>query len=784
MIEQGAPEAEIDTYVASEGVSAEDLRDARMDAGDEQAYAALAADPRTTAADLKGFVKQRGFSLNDADIDAFMAARQQGSKVGRKVVYEGEAHPPVSLAQNLGAAAGKFADAILPGVAGLDRGVHKVTANAAQALLGNEEFDPSAAFQQGKDEQDFSQSLFDAQHPNASTAASAAGLVGSLLLPEARVLRGSGMLPGMGNAALTAGGYGALSGALNDSGGGRVENAILGGVAGAGLGAAAAPAFRGAAAIGSAARRNVPGVDATARFLENVPRRFRNQPLAQPGDAAAAQGERILADELPQGTIATGMGTGGAQATPQAIEAEVARRAAMNVPAMPVDVSEKGRRITGWALQGNGPMATRARNMLLQRQAAQGSRIRGHLAEELGPAVDPVQAVDQINRRASAASGPGYQAAYAQPMVLTPEIEGIMRTPAFQDALPQALRNIRNAQRDPVELGFRLDRDGNIAGTRTLTVEGFDQVIRAMRDAGQAAMDTSGFRPRNTTNSVHINDRVRDLRGHLADQNEAYRDVTANYADEMALRDALGAGQEVSKLTGPEIAGQMRDMPQHAQEAWMTGAQTALADEATQAGLKPTANVAQRTRQSLGMSGAGAHASMGDQAKQQALEAMSGRPGLMNRLADRLEAEDQGFKAFHEAFGNSKTQPRQAMDEALSGQALQVAGRAARGDIIGAVASVLFQGNPRGTLRFKQDVQDRISELMTATGAADVQTAMRAIARRAQQDAAFADALNRAGIKPSKIAAILAASQDTSPTSTSEGEDEPLMPPVYTRANQ
>lgn len=716
MLDQGATEAEADTYLSSEGITPETLRTAPLDLP----------------------------------------------------LYEEPAQPPRnSTLDNVSATAQEALEGLLPGAGGFMAGVGGAIGNTIAAPLSDKvDWDPFAAFKEAQDASAGTRKQLEEEHPTIANTAWGLGLAGGLALPQAQIARGSSLAAGAANGALNAGAYGALSGALNDTGDGRLANAALGGLAGGALGAAAPVAFTKLADTVAAARRNVPGADATARFLENLPRRAMGRPLAQPGDAARAQGERILADELPQGTIATGMGTGNTPSTPENIAVEVARRQRMNVPAMPMDVSEQGRRITSWALQGNGPMTTRARNTLMARQAQLGARVRRHIGDELGAPVDPIQAVEDINRRASAAARPGYDAAYAQPMLVTPEIERIMQTPAFRNALPQAVENIRNAMRDPQELGFRLHADGSIEGANTLTVEGFDQVIRAMRDAGQAAMDTSGFRPRNTTNSVHINARERDLRRHLADQNDPYRAVTANYADEMALRDAMQNGQDVAGLTGPEIAGQMRDMPQHAQEAWMAGARTALAQDATKAGLKPTANVAQRTRQSLGLSGGGGFAAPGDPAKLQAIEAMSGRPGVMNRLDDRLEAEDQGFKAFHESFGNSKSQPRKAMDEALSGDALNSAGRAITGDLSGLLTGWLLKGNPRGTLRFKRDVQDRIAELMTETRPGNVQEAMLAIMQRAQHDADFADTLNRAGIRPAQIAAMLAASQDADPVSS------------------
>ena len=106
------------------------------------------------------------------------------------------------------------------------------------------------------------------------------------------------------------------------------------------------------------------------------------------------------------------------------------------------------------------------------------------------------------------------------------------------------------------------------------------------------------------------------------------------------------------------------------------------------------------------------------------------------------------------------------MDEALSGDALNSAGRAITGDLSGLLTGWLLKGNPRGTLRFKRDVQDRIAELMTETRPGNVQEAMLAIMQRAQHDADFADTLNRAGIRPAQIAAMLAASQDADPVSS------------------
>ena len=689
---------------------------------------------------------------------------------------------PNTAMQNVSATAGEFLDGLIPNAGRTMAGVGGAIGNTIAAGLGRTEWHPADAFQAEQEAHDADQEQLEQDSPGIASGAGWAGTAASFALPGVNAVRGGRMAAGVANGAITGGLYGAASGALNDSGDGRLANAGLGLAAGVGLGAAGAPLMHGAGAVASAARRNIPGVDAAARFATNIPRRLTGRGLEQPQDAAYAQAERILGDEMANSTIATGMGTGNVPATPANVGAEVARRQGLGVPAVPADTSEGLRRVTAWALQGRGPSTTRARQLLQSRQAGQGSRIRGHVTDEMGPAVDPIVETENIQRRASDAADPAYRQAYAQgsPMVIDEQLAGLMRRPAFRESLPQAYRNIQNRGGNPEAMGFRLiphppagsaplppdmphmvTPEGIYVLDQLPSFEAFDQVVRTL-NKGIKRSDLTG-RPILDNESGGINDVMRGLDGHLKDRNPAYREAKAAFADDMAIKDAMARGADVGKMTGHEINAQVRTTPQHAQEAWMAGARTAVADNAINASLRPTANVAQATRQQLGLSGAGGYSSPGDAAKQQAIEAMSGRPGMMNRLDDRLEAEDQAFKTSNMAFGGSPTQPRQAMDEALSGEALGTVGRALSGDILGTLTSVLFRGNPRGTLRFKQDVMDRISEIMTASQPRDVRQLIGAIEERAYSDDAFRALLNRAGIGPAKVASLLAAGQNADP---------------------
>lgn len=83
--------------------------------------------------------------------------------------------------------------------------------------------------------------------------------------------------------------------------------------------------------------------------------------------------------------------------------------------------------------------------------------------------------------------------------------------------------------------------------------------------------------------------------------------------------------------------------------------------------------------------------------------------------------------------------------------------------------------NPRGTLRFKADVQGRIAELLTASSPQNLHEAMAAIVQRAQTDAAFRSSLVRAGINLSKVAALQFAGQNADPLPLENEDGEVLL---------
>ncbi len=612
------------------------------------------------------------------------------------------------------------------------------TPAALKALVSGE--DVGAAFKGAQDEFRENQASYDKNHPVLAWGSTLAGVGAGLALPAGNLARGASMASRMAHGAAVGAAYGGVAGAGQGEGleqrtGNATKGAGYGSVAGAGM----APLSLAATLAGRWAKMRLPGFDSATRTLANIPRAVLGRPRVHRGQRAVEQADRMMGREMRSGNIQEGFGRPGAPATPEAIVAEQERRQALGVPAIPGDVTEPMRNLTSWASRGMGPGQSMVKSALDGRKATEAGRIRDHITAEMGPAVDPVRQVAEYGERARREAAPMYAEAYAQPIVLTPEMRGIAGTPAFQDAVPNAIRNIRNAQRDPEAMGFVMRPDGTLdpESYQFLSTEAFDQVIRAMRDSGRAAADVNPLTGQviNNTNSVHINARAGDLQNELADQNGAYRDVTRMYANEMGMRDAFQRGQDVKNLTGAEIGEQARQTPQaNARAAWSIGARTALADSASEYGAKyPTGDTAAHVRKQLG-----------DDFKQEAIGELTGNPAAVQGLQDRLEAETQGNILWKEVNGNSKTAPRQQLDADLD----DAAGGAALSSLTprGMLTSVINHISRAASTQFRNDVKARIAQVATEANPATVRDLMAAIADRAERDQDFATALHRAGV--------------------------------------
>ncbi|HEX7820948.1 MAG TPA: hypothetical protein VF463_10055 [Sphingobium sp.] len=579
---------------------------------------------------------------------------------------------------------------------------------------------------------------YDDEHPRLAAGSTLGGIGASLLLPGGAALKGASTVAKVGQAAKVGALYGTVAGAGEGEGlVDRAYNALTNGIMMGGFGALSPLALKAGGSALQQARLRVPGVDAALAKVGNGLQHITNAgrsavgkprlPIAPPSVRAKPQANRMIADTIGRGGIRQGPGAPqAATATPMAVADEVERRAAMNVPAMVGDVTEPLTHTAGWASRGPGPGQSMVRRAVANRKAEDALRMRQHVTDTMGPVVDPQLQMENHMAQARAAAAPGYKAAYAEPMVVTPEIEAIMQTPAFQEAVPYAVRNIRNGLGDPTGLGFRMDADGNIAGAQTLTVEGFDQVLRAMKDSGRAAADINPITGKviNNSNSVGINARAGDLKDQLAAQNPAYADVTGRYADDMAVRDAFGQGQDVASLTGHEINAQARSLPESAHGSWSIGARSAIADEASRFGAtQPNGDAAGHLRTILG-----------DDTKQDAIGQMMGNTGAVRGLHDRLDAEQQAHGLWQEVQRNQGASRRatvDGLDAQMGGNgpgSLSLRGRA--GDML---SGMLDKAEPQ----YRKDVRNHVSGIVSEQDPQAVRAAMAEVAAQAQRDADF-----------------------------------------------
>ena len=777
MADQGATEEEIDIYVASEGTSAAELA-----AVPSPAPVEAPARPHNEVlqemitgqkplGEIEAFLRSTG---NDPSgqmdaIAADMKFRKDNPNYtgARGAIDLPKANPAAkastevpSLNDGINAS---FLEGLIPNLSNNVRGVGGVLGNGIRTLVNGDEWDPAGAFQSQYDKATADDAAFEEAHPIIDNVSAASGFGAGFALPATKLLQGakygeSALKSGVVNGAVTGAGYGALSGLLNPSGAGRLENGAYGAGGGTVLGAAAAPVIRGATGVAEWAGRVAPPIGRMASDIQATVARLRGQAPEIP--LAERHAQRVIAGDMQGNKIATGMGTGDTPMTASTVTDEITRRTDQGMPAMPADLSDQLRRRTSWALQGQGPMATAARTRLAARQANQGSRVRQRVQEELGSAVDPIKAAEDIARKASDEATPNYQQAYAEGVVITPEIQAAMQAPVFKQGLKQAYENIQNRGGNPEELGMFMDEAGELTLGNAPSLEAMDQVIRTIR--GDVKRDAFGKAMTDTKTGAE-QAAAGNLDALLRGQNDAYDVAKSTFADDMAIKDAMARGGDVGKMSGHEINANIRNTPVHAQEAFMAGAGTATADKAVTVGQRPTADVSQAIRKDLGFSGAGMAAAPGDAVKIDAIEQMSGRPGMMSRLDDKLESEAQGYKTFNEAYGNSKTVARDDLDKDI----MSGVGRAARditfGQPIAAITSLLTGLGTNGGFGFRKEVQEYVAKIMTDTNPASIQEAFKAIEARAAKDEGFKALLNRAGIQLSRLSTTALGGADGDP---------------------
>lgn len=299
----------------------------------------------------------------------------------------------------------------------------------------------------------YSQELADlnAAKQGAFEANPKSAFLGGLVGAGGQFLTGAGLLGGtqvagaIGKAAPYIGSIaqGAISGAgqSNDS---RALGALIGGgAAAAGYGAGELASIPVGAALRTQSGRSV------TQFLQNLPKVGKAFGADLP-DAV----QRPSAAELAAAAAAR-------KVDPAQIMAKLSEAADLGLPMTIADTAAQMRALAGSAVRRSPTAADLAEAVLTKRGRGQIDRLRNAVESDLGPVANIPQLSQDIMNTARTKAAPLYDEAYKQPTISTPELDSLLATPAGRQALSRARTIAANERRDPSDLGFALDGDGN-----------------------------------------------------------------------------------------------------------------------------------------------------------------------------------------------------------------------------------------------------------------------------------------------------------------------------------
>jgi len=162
------------------------------------------------------------------------------------------------------------------------------------------------------------------------------------------------------------------------------------------------------------------------------------------------------------------------------------RAHSLGVPMMLADTGDNARGLLASVGRQPGASRTITLDAIGQRQAGQGERIRGAIERDLGPITNGFDQSDALMQGARARAGPLYDEAYAQPGVMSEELQSLLQTPTGRAALSRAHRIAADERRDPGAMGLLMDADGNVTLNPTPAREiGNADAARAELDAAQ-----------------------------------------------------------------------------------------------------------------------------------------------------------------------------------------------------------------------------------------------------------------------------------------------------------
>jgi cellobiose-specific phosphotransferase system component IIA len=136
---------------------------------------------------------------------------------------------------------------------------------------------------------------------------------------------------------------------------------------------------------------------------------------------------------------------------------------ANGVPMMLADTGENARGLLAASARASGRGRTIARDALEERQAGLHDRVTGAIERDLGAITNPHQVHEALITKARQDAAPLYAQAYEHPGVsmFVAKVRSLFSRPAMRSAMARAVRIAEEEGRDPMELGFAFDAQGN-----------------------------------------------------------------------------------------------------------------------------------------------------------------------------------------------------------------------------------------------------------------------------------------------------------------------------------
>jgi hypothetical protein len=248
------------------------------------------------------------------------------------------------------------------------------------------------------------------------------------------------------------------------------------------------------------------------------------------------------------------------------------------VPAMIADLGDNLRGLTGSVSRRPGTARTLARNAVLERQAGQTERVRGHVVNNLGPVTNVSEQSDRLAQQAKAAAAPLYDEFYKQPARASDELHSLLQTPAGKAALNKAHKIAANEREDPLKLGFDLDANGDTILTKGASPKTLDYVKRGLDDVVNEY--------RNDFGKLKLNEAGRaenDVRANFVKEvDNLYPDTYAHarkaFADPIREKEALELGRKAINASPEEIQRMTQGMTDSQKAQFALGHRSALVE--------------------------------------------------------------------------------------------------------------------------------------------------------------------------------------------------------------